>query len=170
VMMGRALLVLGLLGTAGLIAAAVLGYGLSGAADSQVRAHVLLSLGAALVLMFSHTWIVLYLLATGRVISRVVRERGWLDRPEGPAELLDRARRLRLRAIPWLVAALAAVAATFLSGGGALAGSVPAAVHHALFYLTLVLQGGAMVAERRVLGEQERLAVELGRRLQADAA
>jgi hypothetical protein len=172
VMMGRALLVLGLLGTAGLVAAAVLGYGVSGAADSQVRAHVLLSLGATLVLLFSHTWIVLYLLATGRVLSQVVRERGWLDRPppDGGAELLERARRARLRAIPWLVAALAAVAAAFLSGGAALAGSATATVHHVLFYLMLVLQGGAMVAERRVLAEHERLAAELGRRLQADAA
>ncbi len=169
-MMGRALLVLGLLGTAGLVAAAVLGYEVSGAADSQVRAHVLLSLGATLVLLFSHTWIVLYLLATGRVLSQVVRERGWLDRPDGGAELLERARRARLRAIPWLVAALAAVAAAFLSGGAALAGSATATVHHALFYLMLVLQGGAMVAERRVLAEHERLAAELGRRLQADAA
>jgi hypothetical protein len=169
-MMGRALLVLGLLGTAGLIAAAVLGYGLGGAADTQVRAHVLLSLGAALVLMFSHTWIVLYLLATGRVISQVVRERGWQEAPEAQSGPLEQARRLRLRVIPWLVATIAAVAATFLTGGAALAGAVPAAVHHALFYLTLGLQGGAMLAERRVLAGHERLAAELGRRLQADAA
>ncbi|HVR10924.1 MAG TPA: hypothetical protein VMW75_22975 [Thermoanaerobaculia bacterium] len=164
-MMGRALLVLGLLGTAGLIATAVLGYGVSpGASDAQVRGHVLLSLAAAMVLMFSHTWIVLYLLATGKVISRVARERGIAE------ELLEQARRLRLRAIPWLLAALAAVAATFLTGGAALSAAVPAWVHHALFYLTLVLQGGAMVAERRVLAEHERLAAELGRRLRADAA
>jgi hypothetical protein len=163
--MGRALLVLGLLGTAGLIATAVLGYGVvSGATDAQVRGHVLLGLAAALVLMFSHTWIVLYLLATGKVISRVVQEQGFAE------ELLEQARRLRLRAIPWLLAALAAVAATFLTGGAALAGAVPAWVHHVLFFLTLLLQGSAMVAERRVLAEHERLAAELGRRMRADAA
>ncbi|HYL05478.1 MAG TPA: hypothetical protein VE075_05535 [Thermoanaerobaculia bacterium] len=164
-MMGRALLALGLLGTAGLIAAAALGYGVNpGAADAQVRGHVLLGLAAAMVLLFSHTWIVLYLLATGKVISRVVKERGIAE------ELLEQARRLRLRAIPWLLAALAAVAATFLTGGAALAASVPGWVHHTLFYLTLLLQGGAVVAERRVLAEHERLAAELGRRLRADAA
>lgn len=162
--MGRALLVLGLLGTAGLLAAAALGYGLSGIAEAQVRRHVLLALAAALVLMFSHTWIVLYMLATGKVISRVVRERGY------PEELLERARRLRLRVIPWLLAALAAVAATFITGGAVLSGGVPAIVHQLLFYLALVLQGTVMLAERRVLAEHERLAADLGRRMQPDAA
>ena len=163
-MMGRALLVLGLLGTAGLLAAAVLGYGLTGAADVLVRQHLLLGLAAALVLMFSHTWIVLYVLATGKVISRVVRERGF------PDELLERARRLRLRVVPWLLAALAAVGATFLTGGAVLSGAVPAIVHQLLFYLALVLQGAVMLAERRVLAEHERLAADVGRRMQPDAA
>jgi hypothetical protein len=164
-MMGRALLIMGLLGTAGLLAAAALGYGLTGAADALlVRQHVLLSLAASLVLMFSHTWIVLYMLATGKVISRVVRERGY------PEELLEPARRLRLRFVPWLLAAFAAVAATFLTGGLVLSGGAPAAVHQVLFYATLVLQGAAMVAERRVLAEHERLAADLGRRMQPDAA
>ena len=163
-MMGRALLVMGLLGTAGLIAAAALGYSLTGVAAEQVRQHVLLSLAASLVLMFSHTWIVLYMLATGKVISRVVRERGY------PEELLEPARRLRLRFIPWLLAAAAAVIATFLTGGLVLSGGAPPAVHHLLFYVTLVLQGAAMVAERRVLAEHERLAGDLGRRMQPDAA
>jgi len=162
--MGRALLVLGLLGTAGLLATAALGYGLSGIADVEVRRHVLLGLAAALVLVFSHTWIVLYMLATGKVISRVVRERGY------PEELLESARRLRLRVIPWLLAALGAVLATFLTGGAVLAGSTPAIVHQLLFYLALVLQGAVMLAERRVLAEHERLAADLGRRMQADAA
>jgi hypothetical protein len=168
--MGRALLVLGLLGPAGLIAAAVLGYGAGQATDPRVRAHVLASLAAALVVMFSHTWIVLYLLATGRVISQVMHERGWQDGTEQQPGLLERARRLRLRTIPWLVGAIAAVAASFLTGGAVLAGAVPAPLHHALFYLTLVLQGGAMTSEHRVLAEHERIAAELGRRLQADAA
>src|ERR1700732_2633574 len=117
-MVGRALLVLGLLGTAGLLAAAALGYGLSGVADVAGRQHVLLGLAATLVLMFSHTWIVLYMLATGKVISRVVSERGY------PDELLERARRLRLRVVPWLLAALSAVAATFLTRGAGLSGAV----------------------------------------------
>lgn len=162
--MGRALLVLGVLGTAGLVAVAALGYGLGRAADAQVRQHVLLGLAASLLLIFSHTWIVLYMLTTGKVIAQVVRERGY------PAELLEQARRLRLRVIPWLLAALTAVAVTFLTGSAVLSGVVRPAVHQALFFLALVLQVAAMVAERRVLAEHERLAADLGRRIQADAA
>src|SRR5258708_26250759 len=74
-MMRGALLVIGLLGTAVLIGAGALGYGLGGATEERVRADVLLSLAATLLLIFSHTWIVLYLLATGRVISQAAAER-----------------------------------------------------------------------------------------------
>jgi hypothetical protein len=166
VMMRRALLGLGLLGTAGLIAAAALGYGLrgGGGGDAQARAHVLLSLGATMVLLFSHTWIVLYLVATGGVVSRLVRERGY------EADFLARARRLRLRALPWLLAALVLVVATFLVGNAVLSGAAPAAVHHALFYCTLAVQVGAMAVERRVLAEHDGLRAELVRRVEADAA
>jgi hypothetical protein len=163
-MMRRALLGLGLLGTAGLVAAAALGYGLRGGAEEQARAHVLLSLGATMVLLFSHTWIVLYLVATGGVVSRVVRERGY------EVELLARARRLRLRALPWLLAALVMVVATFLVGNAVLSGAAPAAVHHALFYCTLAVQVGAMAVERRVLAGHDGLQAELIRRAEADAA
>jgi hypothetical protein len=164
VMMRRALLALGLLGTVGLIAAATLGYGLHQAAEARARAHVLLSLAATLVVMFSHTWIVLYLLATGGVVSRVVRARGY------EPELLERARRLRLRALPWLLAALAAVVATFLVGNLVLSGSAPAPLHQALFYVTLAAQAGAMATESRVLAEHDRLRGDLVRRVEADAA
>ena len=171
-MMRGALLVLGLLGTVALIAAGALGYGLGGASEEQVRSHVLLSLAATLLLVFSHTWIVLYLLATGRVISQVAAERspGGAGGGDATRELLERARRLRLRALPWLLAAIAALAATFLAGSAVVSGSIPAPVHQALFYVTLVAQGSAMLVERRVLAEHDRAGDELRRRVEADAA
>jgi hypothetical protein len=171
-MMRGALLVLGLLGTVVLIGAGALGYGLGGAAEEQVRSHVLLSLAATLVLIFSHTWIVLYLLATGRVISQAAAERypGGAGGDAAVAVLLERARRLRLRALPWLLAAIGALAAAFLTGSAAASGSIPAPVHQALFYVTLAAQGAAMLIERRVLAEHDRVGDDLRRRLQADAA
>jgi hypothetical protein len=174
-MMRRVLLILGALGTAGLIAAAGLGYSAPGTGEMRMRAHVLSSLAATLVVLFSHTWIVLYLLATGRVMSQAVREHGMDEehrsgqgRPAG--ELLDRARRLRLAALPWLLAALAGVVVTFLLGGAAFGGPGWSRLHHALFYVTLALQIVAMRAELRVLAGHDALGVELARRLQADAA
>jgi hypothetical protein len=164
-MMARALLIFGWLGTAGLIAAAVLGYTAPRAADPHaLQGHVLMSLGATLVVMFSHTWILLYLLATGRVLSQVAAARGF------EPELAERARRLRLRALPWLLVVLAAVTATFLLGGNAFGGRTAAAIHHALFYVTLVLQLSAMTVERRVLAEHEGLSIEVARRAEPDAA
>jgi hypothetical protein len=163
-MMRRALLTLGFLGAAGLIATAVLGYGAHTASETEMRAHVLVSLGASLVLMFSHTWIVLYLIATGQVITRVVRERGY------EPEILEAARKLRMHTLPWLLAALGAVIATFVVGGAAYSGALPGIVHHVLFYVTLVAQAGAMVVESRVLQAQDRLALDLTRRAEANAA
>ncbi len=164
-MMARALLVLGWLGTAGLLAAAVMGYAAPRAADPHaLQGHVLMSLGATLVVMFSHTWILLYLLATGRVLSQAVQARD-----EG-AGLAERARRVRLRALPWLLAVLAAVTATFLLGGSAFGGGVAAGIHQALFYVTLLLQLGAMRSEGRVLAEHEGMSLEACRLAESDAA
>ncbi|HVT59825.1 MAG TPA: hypothetical protein VHR45_15670 [Thermoanaerobaculia bacterium] len=170
-MMGRALLLLGLLATLGLIAAAAMGYGVSGSFGRQLgsgadllRGHVLVGLGACLVLLFSHCWILLYLLATGRVVAGLVRENGL------EAEIAARSGRLRLRALPWLALALMAALATFLLGSIAFAGSAPVGVHHALFYATLAAQGRALWIESRVLRDNHRLLADLGQRLQGHAA
>ena len=163
-MIGKVLLVLGVLGTAGLIATGAFGYGLVGSSDLHVRLHLLLSLEATLVLLFSHTWIVLYLLATGRVITRAASGRA------DAADLLDQARRLRLKAIPWLLAALGAVGAAFLSGGTAYSGPFLKIVHHALYFIAVAAQVGALVVERRVLAEHDRVTASLLRRIEAHAA
>jgi hypothetical protein len=163
-MIRRALLILGLLATAGLLAAAALGYGLLGVTAETLRGHVLVGLAAVLVLLFAHCWILLYLFATGRLIAEVVRERG-MD-----AGWIGEAGRFRTRAVPWLLAAIGAALATFLLGGASVAGSVPAWLHHGLFYLALIAQVCALWIERRVLADNERLMVDLGQRLAGDAA
>jgi hypothetical protein len=163
-MMKRVLLILGVAGTLGLVAAAAAGYGMLGGPDPQMHAHALLSLAATLVLMFSHTWIVLYLLATGRVMADTVAARG-LDRG-----VLERARRLRLRALPWLLAAVVALIATFLLGSAAFSGRILGWLHHGFFYLALLLQIAAIRIEGRVLGEHDQLSIEVAQHLEADAA
>jgi hypothetical protein len=163
-MMRRVLLILGVLGTLGLMAAAAAGYGVLGGPDPQMHAHALLSLAATLVLMFSHTWIVLYLLATGRVMADTVRTRG-LD-----AALLERARRMRLGALPWLLAAVGALIVTFLLGSAAFSGRILGWLHQGFFYLALVLQIVAITKEGRVLAAHDQLSIEVARHLEADAA
>jgi hypothetical protein len=162
-MMRRVLLILGVMGTLGLVAAAAAGYHAVGGADPLMHAHALLSLATTLVLMFSHTWIVLYLLATGRVISDTVSARGF------EATLLERARRLRLDALPWLLAAVVSLVVTFLLGSVASSGRILAWLHQGSFYLTLLLQIAAIRIEGRVLAKHDQLSIEVAGRLEADA-
>jgi hypothetical protein len=162
-MMKRVLLILGVLGTLGLMAAAAAGYGWLGGPDPQMHSHALLSLAATLVLMFSHTWIVLYLLATGRVMADTVAARG-LD-----AAPIERARRLRLKTLPWLLAAIAALITTFLLGSVAFSGRILSWLHQGFFYLALLLQIAAIRIEARVLAEHDRLSIEVARQVAADA-
>src|SRR5262249_19703722 len=117
-MMRRALLVLGALGTMGLLCTMGLGYMLTGAADERARVQVLVSLASTLVVMFSHSWIVLYLLAVGQVVRKTVAESG------RHAEAAERCRALRRQATPWLLGALVTITAAFLLGAAAFTGRV----------------------------------------------
>jgi hypothetical protein len=55
--------------------------------------------------------------------------------------------------------------ATFVLGGGYVAGAVPSWVHVVLFYATLVVQVWTLVLEGRVLLQNERLMNEINERL-----
>lgn len=167
-MIVRALLVVGVAAALGLIAAAVLGYLLppapaqaaAGAATAAgMPRHVLMALASTLLLLFSHCWIFLYLIATDRVVRKAVREFGL--EPELGAETAG----FKRAAFPWLLAAVGLALATMVCGGAALTGSVPVWVHHVFFYATLLVQAGALWTERRVLGANERFLSRLDRRL-----
>jgi len=159
VKLGRALLAVGVIATLGLIATAVLGYMLPGPADPAVPRHVLAALVASLLLLFSHCWILLYLIATGRAIREAVREYGV------EASLEAEAWRLRRGVLPWLLLAAATALGTFLLGAAAMAGAASADAHHILFYVTLVVQALALWIESRGLAANERLLGDIDQRL-----
>jgi uncharacterized membrane protein required for colicin V production len=163
-MMGRSLLIVGALGTAGIVVTAALGYGLSSPADAGMPTHVIAALASSLMLMFSHSWILLYLLGTGKVIRGAVRE-GGLD-----PSLLAVSRRLRGVCYSCLLAAAVLVMATFLVGGAVAAKGVPPWVHHLLFWIAAALQAIALWIEWRTLAANERLLVDVDRRLVAASA
>jgi hypothetical protein len=150
-MMGRSLLIVGALGTIGVIVAAGLGYGLSSPADAGMPAHIVAALVASLLAMFSHSWILLYLLGTGKVIRDAVRE-GGLD----PA-LLAESRRLRRVGYACLLAAALLVMATFLVGGAVAGKGVTPWVHHLLAWVAVAVQGLALWIEWRTLAANESL-------------
>jgi 4-hydroxybenzoate polyprenyltransferase len=163
-MMGRALLIVGAMSTLGVIAAAVAGYTLHGPTDANMPLHVLIGLASSLLLLFSHCWIMFYLIGTGKAIKDAVRENG-LE----PA-IVEETKRFKNESYPWLMLAMGLVMATFIVGGGVATGSVPRWVHHALFYLAAAAQGYALWVERRVLTENERLMEAVDRRLAAAPA
>jgi hypothetical protein len=157
-MMGRALLILGWLATVGILATAVLGY-LLGTSMRAVTPHVLTGLVASLLLLFSHCWVMFYLIGTGTAIKNAVRENS-LDE-----ELAERTKGFKSRSYPWLMLAMGLVIATFVAGGAYLAGVGPSWIHEVLFFVTLVVQAWTLVLEGRVLMANERLMDEINRQL-----
>ena len=161
--MGRSLWILGALATIGVAVAAALGYGLHSPADSGMPRHVIAALASTLPLMLAHSWILLYLLGTGKVIRDAVREGGLDPSP------LARSRRLRRICYPVILLAAALVMATFLAGGAVASKSMPPWVHLALFWAALAVQAGALGVEWWGLAGNESLLVEVDRRLIAAA-
>jgi hypothetical protein len=163
-MMGRALLIVGAMSTLGVIAAAVAGYMLHSPTDANMPLHVLIGLASSLLLLFSHCWIMFYLIGTGKAIKDAVRENG-LE----PA-IIEETKRFKNDSYPSLMLAMALVMATFIVGGGVATGSVPRWIHHVLFYLAAASQLYALWKERRALTENERLMESVDRRLAAAPA
>jgi hypothetical protein len=148
--------------TLGFVATAVVGY-LHLGAEGGLRLHVLLGLASALLLLFSHCWIMFYLIGTGRAIKDAVRANGL------PGDLYERTKAFKNRSYPALMLALGLAMATFILGGGVYTGAVPAWVHHGLFWVTLAAQLWALRLEGRVLAENDRLMADVDRRLAAAA-
>jgi hypothetical protein len=160
-MMGRALLIVGAMATLGVVATAVLGYLLGSPTDPSLPRHVLVGLASSLLLLFSHCWIMFYLIGTGKAIKDAVKEHG-LD----PA-FAEETKRFKNASYPWLMLAMALVMAAFILGGGVATGAVPLWIHHVLFYAAVLAQVYALWVEQRVLGDNERLMEKVDRLLAA---
>ena len=154
-MMGRALLIIGALATLGFLASGVLGYLLEGPADAAMLRHVLVGLAACLAQLFSHCWILVYLIFTGRAIRETVEESS-LDARYG-----DEPGRFLRSTAPWLLASVVLGLAAFLVGGAAATGAVRPWIHHALFWATLAVQGWTLWREHRVLRANQSLIDEI---------
>ena len=166
-MMGRALLVVGFVATLGVAATAVLGYYLASPGDALMRFHVLVALASVLLLLFSHCWIMFYLIGTGKAIKEAVLAHGL--GAEGAAAI-EETKRFKNESYPALLLAIGLAMATFILGGGASTGALPTLIHHALFYATLAAQLRALYLEKRALDDNERLMARLDRTLAAGAA
>jgi MFS family permease len=158
-MMGRALLIVGAAATIGLAATAVLGYMLTGLVGPEMSRHVLIALASCLLLLFSHCWIMFYLIGTGKAIKEAVNENK-LD-----PDLIEETKRYKNRSYPSLMLAMALAMATFILGGGAATQVLPVWIHHVLFWLALAAQVRSLWIEKTVLDANEKLMADIDRRL-----
>lgn len=161
--MGRALLVIGWLATLGIAVAGLLGY-IVGEAFPSMTPHILVGFVASLLLLFSHCWILFYLIGTGKAIREAVEEYG-LEQA-----LIEQTKSFKNESYPWLMGAMSLVIATFVMGGGAYTGATAGWVHHLLFYLALATQVWTLAIEGRVLMANERLMAGIDSRVAASAA
>ncbi len=163
-MMERSMLIVGVLATLGVVASAALGYALAAPQDDAMQTHVLVALASTLLAVFSHSWILLYLIGTGRAVQEAIRREG-LD-----PELSRRVRRRKPFAYPLALLAMAGMLAVFALGAAATASYVPVRHHHLAFYAALAVQAAALWTEARTLRENERLLLDVDGRLAGAAS
>ncbi len=143
-MMGRALLTVGALATLGLVATGVIGY--VATEVERYGLHLLIALGSCILLLFSHCWIMFYLIGTGKAIKDVVAEENL------SADLVEETKALKNRSYPGLMLAMALAMATFILGGGVATGSlIPSWFHQVMFLITLFVQVKVLWTEHLVL-------------------
>ena len=157
--MGRALLILGWLATGGLLAAGLLGFQVS--PDSGVGLHLLVALLSSLLILFSHCWIMFYLIGTGKAIKNAVSEH------DLSTEFAVQTIGFKNRSYPWLMVAMGTVMVTFIVGGGVATQVIPSWIHALLFGAALLAQIRSLFLEGEVLMANERLMREVDRQIRA---
>lgn len=151
--MAITLLALAAAGTVALIASIVIGYEVP-AAVAHLKAHFLLGLLSTTLLVMAHSFIMFFLIATGVEMKDMEKERGWGD------SFRRRTIRLKSQSFPAMTFALLLVLANFILGAAAHTRALPARVHEATAWLTLLTCLFALQREWLVLGENNRLIAE----------
>ena len=151
--MGRALLILGWLATAGLLLTGLLGFQVS--RETGVGTHLLVALFSSLLILFSHSWIMFYLIGTGKAVKTAVAEHG-LDVGYS-AKTIE----FKNRSYPWLMAAMGAVMVVFIIGGGVATRVIPPWIHLILFAVAFAIQIRSLVLEGEVILANDRLMREV---------
>jgi hypothetical protein len=152
--MSIALLTLTLMGTLALAGTMALGYLVPG--DGAVRRHFLAALGSTFLLVMGHSFIMFFLIATGVAIKEIEKGHGWGQ------DFRRRLVQMKSRVFPIMTGTLLLVIANFVVGAGAHTRKLPAWLHAALSWVTLVTCVWALHREYRVLGENNRLIEEAG--------
>jgi len=151
--MAIGLLTLAALGTLGLLATVLLGYGVPGAAVTM-KTHFMAALLSTTLLVMAHSFILFFLIATGAEMKALEKASGRGD------SFRRRTIALKSRIFPLLTGALLLVIANFILGAAAHTRAIPAWVHAGTAWLTLVTSVTAFARAWRVLGDNNRLIAE----------
>jgi hypothetical protein len=155
--MSIALLTLALVGTVAFAWSTLGGYRVPGA-PREVRPHFLIGLVATFLLVMAHSFIMFFLIATGVEMKGLEKEKGWGD------SFRRRTVALKARVFPVMTLALLLLVANFILGAAAHTRVIPAVVHEGLAWLTLLACVFALGREYEVLGQNNRLIAEAGKR------
>jgi len=151
--MAIGLLTLAALGTLGLLASIVLGYRVPGA-PLALKAHFMAALLSTMILAMAHSFIMFFLIATGVEMKEKEKAAGRGD------SFRRRTIALKGRIFPILTGALLLVIANFILGAAAHTRALPAWVHEATAWATLLTSAVAFVRAWLVLGDNNRLIAE----------
>jgi len=158
--MAVALLTLALVGTLALAATAFLGYRIP-ADPAWVRQHFLMALGTTTLLVMAHSFIMFFLIATGVELKNMEKERGWGD------SFRRQTVAMKGRVFPLMTLAIALVMANFILGAATHTRVLPPWFHEGLAWTTFLVCLLTLHREYRVLGENNRLIAEAGRKRRA---
>lgn len=162
-MMGRSLLIVGWLATIGFVGTGIFGYWAAGSRE-LMGIHLIVGTVSIVLLLFSHCWIMFYLIGTGKAIKTTVQEFGLT------ADHIERTKDFKNRSYPWLMLAMGLAMATFILGGGVATGALPRWVHHGLFYATAAAQVWTLLLEGSVLVANDRLMADINGQVEEQVA
>jgi hypothetical protein len=148
--MAIALLTLALVGTVSFAASMVVGYEVPGH-TSRMGNHFLTALASTTLLVMAHSFVMFFLIATGVELKDMEKARGWGD------SFRRRTIALKSRVFPLMTVAILLVIANFVLGAAAHTRALPAWVHEALAWATLLTCLVTLHREYRVLGDNNRL-------------
>ena len=160
--MGQALLIIGWMSTVGFVATGVVGFTID--PGEAMGLHMLMGLAACLLMLFSHCWIMFYLIGTGKAIKVAVAEHS-LD-----GDAVQQTKDFKNESYPWMMLAMALAMATFIVGGGVDTNVISPHVHTALYLITLWAQVKTLVIEHRVLRRNQLLMADVSARISGSSS
>ena len=158
--MAIGLLTLAALGTLGLAATMLFGYRVPAL---PLKTHFMAALLTTTILVMAHSFIMFFLIATGVELKDLEKAGSWGD------SFRRRTIALKSRIFPLLTGALLLVIVNFILGAAIHTRALPAWVHEATAWMTLLTCVLALVRSYRVLGDNNRLIAEAATRREDNA-